>query len=202
MKNLEKITDKIMYDALLVCQKMFDDAEKTASDIKAEGEARLASQTQEIFADAEAKIAADDARHAGGLSLLRRNAILAEKTAAIDEVFSRAAKNLSSEYPVEYKNSMIKLFSSAISQKNGEVCFSSRDESIADELFASFTKLFSENAGGFTLTRGKNLPICGGFILKYGDVTVDCSTEARVAEIRQSMERKVADILFGGNANG
>ena len=176
-----------MYDALLVCQKMFDDAEKTASDIKAEGEARLASQTQEIFADAEAKIAADDARHAGGLSLLRRNAILAEKTAAIDEVFSRAAKNLSSEYPVEYKNSMIKLFSSAISQKNGEVCFSSRDESIA---------------GGFTLTRGKNLPICGGFILKYGDVTVDCSTEARVAEIRQSMERKVADILFGGNANG
>jgi V/A-type H+-transporting ATPase subunit E len=201
MKNLDKITDKIMFDALLWCQETFDAAEQKAQDIIKIYEAKANEQNEELARVARDKIHSDNARHDSYLAMQRRNAILAEKSAMVDEVFNRAAKNLKKDNPDAYEKLLERLFVSAINGKDGEVCFSHHDYDIADKLYRQFVQIQSNVYPHATLKRGQPLDILSGFVLHYGNISVDCSTDSRIIIIRKSLERQVVDILFGGNSN-
>lgn len=190
MTGLEKITGRILKDADDYVAAAEKETENKVGDIMmdASEEVRKSSVAMAKKAKTDAETLIERAKSSSVLT--ERNIMLGAKTALIDEAFAEAEKLIralpAEKYGAFLKGQLDAVLSEA-PDKNYTVYPSSGDEQIVGELI--------KNYGNISL--GQSRDIGGGFVIRRGDIEMNCSVGAAVAAVRSSVSGEVCTLLFG-----
>lgn len=192
MNGIENITNRIA-----------DEAEKTAREIITAAEAEARAMREEYarkgegikekrLARGRAAAAGIASRRSGAAELEAKRAALSKKQELISRAFDEAAKKLSALSGDERADVLARLALRAADGGSGEIILS---EAERKELGRKVLKKCAENKN--IALSDETREIGGGLILKDGAAEVNCTFSALVAELRESLSREVADVLFG-----
>lgn len=191
--SIEKITSKIISDAEESAKVTLAEARAKADGILAEAEAKA----EEIL-DAAGKRGAEEkekliSRKKSVADIDSRKMILEEKQKLIAECFDRAAEKIVSmekEAYVEFLTSLVL----KTGEKEGQLILNEKDAAAAGEaLISSIAKADAD--AKITLSEERR-NILGGFLLKNGQVYINGTIEALIAEAKEELISEAAAQLF------
>ncbi len=186
---LKGITDEASIKAEEILEKAKQDAETILQNAKAEAK----TFSGETVASALKKAATIKANAEAKAELILRDARLKRKNREIEEVILTAAEKLSALSDEEYFELILKMISKIAEDTSGEILLSEKD--IKNRKTEILSKGIKQN--GFKLTLSKeSADIKNGFILKYGDILINSSFEAIIAERKELLSDAVKDVLF------
>ena len=186
---LKGITDEASIKAEEILEKAKTESEELLANARAEakafaGEVVSAALKKAVTIKANAESAAD---------LVIRDAKLKRKNREIGEAISTAVTKLSALPDEEYFALLLKMVSKIAEDASGEILLSEGD--LKNRKTDILVKGIKSN--GFNLELSKtSADIKSGFILKYGDILINSSFEAIVAEKKERLEDAVKDVLF------
>ncbi|MBO5938238.1 MAG: hypothetical protein J6Q82_01905 [Clostridia bacterium] len=207
MTGLSKITDKILAEARVDAAATLAQAKTRSDEISREAAVRAAELRAKVDENAKREAAEIVSRTKSSEAMLRRNALLAEKSAMIDEVFAVAHKELLSLSDEKYLELLVALASSVLGQLRAdeatnrelygeeasgepfEVLLNSRD---TDRCGASLKKALPDYAS----LSSETAAIDGGLVVRHGKVEVNCSLKSLIEQVRPSLEAKISHTLF------
>ena len=128
MTGLSKITDKILAEAHADAAATMAQAKTRSDEISRAAIARAAELRAKVDEDAKREAAEIVSRAKSGEAMLRRNTVLAEKSAMIDEVFAMAHKELLALSDEQYLALLTAIASSVLEQLRS-------DEKMNEELY-------------------------------------------------------------------
>ena len=212
MNGIEKITEKIIADARADADNVIEDAERDAEDIRAAGKARC--ETVKRSYDARVAALRDDLAARGEAASVaeRRNASLNARARLIDRAFNEARERIALMGEDEYYAFVETLLSRVAAERTecdaaNEAGTDEYDEFDTYELIlnardsAKIGKKLIDKFGGRLGTKNLVLSeetanIDGGFMLRWGQVDMNCSVSGLIARSRDLCEREVCDILY------
>lgn len=196
MTGLDKILNKIAVESEQKCTSIIKAANAKAAKIEEESVIEAEKRSSAILADAKnkcatiAEMATSAAQSSSRQELLR--AKIEEINSVIDETIIRL-RNLDTE---EYSALLLKLLGSYAAEGECEFIPS----------FLTSEKLsgsFISSAEEITLSKGcrlsfpeKTASVPDGFILRYGDIEINCSFEAIIDSKRDYLKEEINTILF------
>ena len=207
MTGLSKITDKILAEARADAAVTIEQAKARSNEISRASLARAAELRARVDENAKREAAEIVSRTKSSEAMLRRNTMLAEKSAMIDEVFANAHRELLSLSDEKYlellgaiASSVLtglredeqmneQLYGEAISTDAYEVLLNSRD---GDRCGAALKAMLPK----YAVLSAETAPIDGGLLIRHGRVEVNCSLSKLIEQVRPSLEAKVAHTLF------
>lgn len=221
MTGLDKITKKLIDDAKADAGAKLDAANAECASIEADFEARAAALRDSMLADAEKEASSRIARIKSSVAIERRNVVLAERSALVDEAFSHAMDDIRAMAPEDYRKLLVDILSSVLmaqvraeedelknygpeelqTAENYEVILNQADlkahgqSLIAETAVAVAGRISPDEVSKLKLSETA-APIDGGLILKYGDVEVNCSLSMIFSRLRETLEGEVYGILF------
>lgn len=186
-------------EAEQVVQKILEDAKAKAAEITEQEQKVLQAQKNQFDAelksyDDQTKLLAKQAAQGAELQILASarmevaNGLLAQKRQLLDDVFVKAAEQITKLPDAEYLGFMQKLMTQAVRSGNEEVVVS-KDEKRID---AAFVKKVNENLK----LSDKKGDFKAGFILKEGKININVSIDVLLAQARQELEIELAKKLF------
>lgn len=185
--SIESITKRIEDEARAYAQQQTAAAESDKNDILADArkQAESISADAKARADKDSKILVERRESVAGLE--SRKMQLKAKQEVIAESFDQALQKLLSMPESDYLGFMsaqLKPFES----QGGEIMLNAADnKKYASKLSAATGKL----------TLSKDIAdIKGGFILKQGDITINCSIEKLLEDKKEEMMADIAGKLF------
>ena len=219
MTGLERITEKILSDAKERARVILESAQEDCRAAAQSYAADAAETREEIAARTRAVGAAIAARARAAAAMERRDILLAAKSAALDEVFLKAKKEITDTDFGKYRELLVALLSCALldlasteraSRELGdeladltrlEVLMNEKDRERFGAAVLSGARRVTERKVGSELISlltlsDETADIEGGLILRAGDVEINCSLAVLLAEVRRDIEAKVAAILF------
>lgn len=198
MNGLEKITARIETDAVADAARIAEEAKLQCDAIRAEGEAKAQEsywrRVREGVKNAEDRAS----RLAKAADMEARKSVLACKQEIVAEAFRRAEQKLLALSGEEYIAFLAGLAAKASVSGREEIVLNANDRgavgkkvaSRANELLSAQGRtaqlILAPDAGDFT----------GGLILRDGDISVNCTVAALIAEARQTQASDVAAELF------
>lgn len=220
MQNLDKITDKIMAEANDRAQQILLAADSEAERITddARESAILILEKAKKRADREALASAERAYSSADMK--QREIMLATKVGLINKVFKEAHKRLLELPEEEYCTFAAHLLADAATERieaakhlrktygdsedccvDFEVIFRAEDkETRAPVIIKTAKALMRKKSATLGRTPFAQSDECasidGGLILRYGDIETNCSIDAVIADARERLEGRVAEILF------
>ena len=191
MTSSEKILAGIAEDASDRAAEIISEAEKKAE--KAVNERLAAAEKEALEIAAAAEKAAELTKKTGESAavLLKRDAALSVKRELIESALKATAESINAYGDKEYFDLLLKLIEQNRLDKNGEVILSSGDMSRDMSEFKKALVGYSLTLSGETAETG------GGFILKYGDIIINCGLEAVIREKRDTLTDTLNRELFG-----
>lgn len=223
MHNLDKILDKILSDAREEAEKILDAAQRECEAIEKESCARAQSVIEAAHARAKREETAAVQRANSTADMKKREILLAAKVGMMSKAFTEAEKYLYELSQEDYCVFLAHLLADAaveqiqtaqrMQELYGEedasceefiLVLSEKDRELGP-LVIKAAKTFMKRISAaydktnFTLAE-ESAPIRGGLILRYGDISSNCSVEAVINGLREQMEAKVAGILFSPEA--
>lgn len=221
MTGLDKITKKLTDDARADADAKLEAAKAECASIDADYTARAKALRDSMLADAEREASSRIARIKSSVAIEKRNVVLAERSALVDEAFSHAMNDIRAMSPEDYRKLLVDILSSVLTAqvraeedelKNygpDELCaaesydvilnqadFKAHGQAlIAETAVAVAGKISPETVKKLRLSEN-TAPIDGGLILKYGDVEVNCSLSMLFSRLRETLEGEVYGILF------
>ena len=220
MNNLDKIIDKIMLEAKGEADKILVAGTKVAADVMEEGENRASDTLARAKRKAERDSLATIERAYSTADMKKREIILGTKVGLIGKVFQEAEAKLTALDDRDYCIFAAHLLCDAVSERvetveklkseygdeedyslDFEAVFNAHDkESRGSEIVKTaktFLKKISPELGKTQIRISEeSANISGGLILRYGDIETNCSVEAVIAGARETLEPKVARVLF------
>ncbi len=217
MNSSEKITGRI----IAVAQSEADDillaAQKEADAINEEYKKKAAEIAANAESEAEADIESIRTRTVSSAEKIRRNVLLDAKNAKIDEAFEKARLKLISLPDGDYEKMLSIMLASTVKNQiaseklsleqdtDGEISVCEEYSVIlsgADKKRVSADMI--KDASQLASAEGKRLSISdesasidGGFILRCGEIEINCSIGLILTQLRDSLESDVYRILFG-----
>lgn len=219
MVGLDKITQRIIADAQSSADGIISAAEQRCAEIEAE----YAQKKQEIESTVEADAVSEGEeikqRAKSMIAMYKRDSMLSLRARLIDGAFERALNYLleldGDKYRqllsdlmakvicerVQSERDSMRLYGEDISPDKYEVMMNRKDADahgravIDGARRAVVGKLSPELLDKLVLSE-KNADIEGGFIIKCGDVGLNCSLKSIIEGIRPSLEAEVSAILF------
>ncbi|MDO8886286.1 V-type ATP synthase subunit E family protein [Candidatus Oleimmundimicrobium sp.] len=192
-----------------IINRIINDAKKNAADIESEARAKAYSIMDEVKAKAksakanalaEAKDEAkkEEKRVVSLARLEARNTVLSQKRAVMDDVFNEALKQLKSLPDDKYCDLIKKMILRAVTEGDEELILSSVDKKKVGNNFINEINVALKTQGkkGELVFSKETRDIEGGFILKKGKVEFNNSFSALIEMVRESLEPKIAGILF------
>lgn len=178
--NLEKsILSKAQADADRIINQAKVDAQKAYDEVIGKADVRCKQITQ------TAKSAAVTDRN---------KAVLSAKVDMIYEVLNAAADKIRTLPDREYFELLEHLAIKNVQSADGEILFNKKD---TERLPADFISKVNEKSGKGTLTAGKGtVDTDGGFILKYGNIEINCSLSSLIKSKLDVLKDSAAEILF------
>lgn len=196
MDGIEKIIRQIIAEAEADSAAAAAEAKAKADEIIASYEANAEAVYARAMDAGRAEIDADALHIERNASLGSRKAILAVKQELVNKAFSLAEKKLRSipraRY-IEWLASMAAEAASGGEEMIFDACDADAAQLIADK---ANEKLAAKGKAAVTVSE-KTAEIGAGFILRRGDVTVNCSAEELLELARKDMTAQAAAKLFG-----
>lgn len=196
--GIEELETRILRDARAEANGIMGRAAAQRDEIlkKADAEAEAAYQRQFSILKIEAE---EEKKQKVTLEALEsRKAVLQEKRALLDSVFSAARDELLALPVDRYRDLMVKMIVAASGDGRGEVLLSGADrEKLGGELVARANRAL-ESAGkvpGLRLAE-ETRDINGGFVLRSGDVEINGSLAAEIESRREELEENLVEMLF------
>ncbi len=220
INGLERITDKILAEARAEADRITAAAEAEAEKIRCDYAAR-ADAIRASLSDAAQREGNDlIARAKAEATNRKRDRMLAVRSRMVDESFEIAERSLRTMETEKYTELLTGLLAAALLEEaeteeagraldgeavelptRYEVLLSSRDrDAIGEELIRRATQRLSTKVDAERLSRlalsEETAAINGGFILRAGDVELNCSFALLFAELRERLEGEVTRALF------
>ena len=201
MNGIEKITQRIDQDAQTEIDEILGKAREEAAKILARYDAQAQKEAQELLERGKKNAAEREERLVSVAEMEAKKLTLATKQEMLDKAFDLALERLAALEEAEYVELLANLAASAATGREALI-FSpeDRDRVGAQVVAAANEKISRRGAGGeaaaqLTLSDATR-PMRGGFILRDGDVEVNCAFETLVRLARGEASAEVARVLF------
>lgn len=224
MIGLDKITQRIIADANDSADRIISDAEQRCAQINAECEQKKQEIESTIEADAVSEGEEIKQRAKSMIAMYKRDSILSLRARLIDEAFEQALNSLleldGDKYRqllsdlmarvicerVQSERDSLRLYGEDISPERYEVMMNRKDadahgKAVIDGARRAVVGKLSPELLDKLMLSDKNADIEGGFIIKCGDVGLNCSLKSIIEGIRPSLEAEVSAILFSDEHN-
>jgi len=200
MDGAEKIINKIKSDAKLQAESNIRKAQEEAIAIIKAAEEEAAEKYNNVMEKTRNEIDERRKRLISMAELEARKIKLKAKQDLIREVFSLAHRKLTSLSPEEYRNILSDMIVSINPNGNEEIIVSEEDrKKLGDSFIKIVNKKLKENQ---KIGEMKYSEECreteGGFILKSGDVEINCSFSSILRMEYNKIEAEVIKVLFHG----
>ncbi len=223
MVGLEKITQKIIDDAKSRADAIIADAELKCREIENACELKKQEIENRIEADAVKEGESIKMRAKSGIAMNRRDSMLMLRASLVDQAFAEAQRQILSLESEQYRRMFssllakviceriqsekdsIRLYGEDISPAKYEVLMNKKDRDahgrtiIDSARRAVVGKLTSQTLDKVVLS-DKSINIDGGFVIKCGDIELNCSVSTLVDGIRPRLEAEVERVLFSAEA--
>lgn len=191
MNGIENIIRRIERDAQSRAENIAAEAAREAEEIRAEASKKAAEEAAEIISKGKADAGERKLRLGGVSELEARKTLLAEKQKMIDLAFENAKAKLLALPAEKYAELLASLATSAAEGASGEIILSEKDRSEVGAVLLE--KLGKDNA--LTISR-ETREIGGGLVLRSGATEVNCSFDAIIKGLRETMASEIAAVLF------
>lgn len=199
MAGLDKMKEKIRTDALRRADEIIAAAEQEADEIRknAEKEAQGFREKSEESGKIEAQKAYERTVSAAKMEAKKR--LLAAKQEIMDDCFRRAREAVLAMPTSAYEDFLIEQIVSAAEDGTEQLILSNRDkEKLSLLRFVARVNSRMADSGekaGIVLSE-ETVDASAGFLLKKGDVVINCTLDALLASKREEIEVELAAILF------
>ena len=191
MTSSEKILAGITAEAESTAKEIISAAEKKAEEIISDKAKEAEKQADEIAAEADKKAALINSTGDSAAQLVLRDAKLKRKRELIEKAISEVIVSINNYDDKTYFDCLLRLAKKNAMSGKGEMLLSARDLS-RDK--GDFVKALEELSVTLSDTPAD---INGGFILRYGDIIINCELSAVMREKRDEITDAVNTALFG-----
>lgn len=195
MNGIEKITARIIADAQTEADAIKAEAAEKCEQIRADYNKKAQDEYWRIVktgvADCEARVL----RLGRAAEMEAKKATLTLKQDMVSEAFTKAIANVCDMPKEQYIEFLAKMAAKASETGKEEVILSQRDKAIGDEIVAAANKAIGD--GGNLVLSNAVAEMAGGFILREGDIEINCNIETIVEQYRYELASAVAEVMFG-----
>ncbi len=191
MTSSEKILAGITAEAEETAKEIISAAEKKAEEIIANAVSEAEKQAETIAAEADKKAELTESTGNSAAQLVLRDARLTKKRELIEKALDEVIVGINNYDDKTYFDCLLRLVRYNAMSGKGEMLLSTRDLS-RDK--GDFVKALEELSVTVSDTP---IDINGGFILKYGDIIINCELSAVMREKRDEITDSLNTALFG-----
>ena len=198
MNGIEKITARIEADAQADAERITDEARAQAQAVRAEGEAKAQETYWRVLQEGK-KAAEERARRlAKAADMEARKSVLNAKQQIVSDVFRRAEERLRGLGGEEYVEFVAGQAARAAVTGREEIILNAADRgAYGKNITRRANDLVSQRGlpGALTLSESTG-DFSGGMLLRAGDITVNGTIEALMAQAREDLAPAAASALF------
>ncbi len=199
MEGLNKISARIEQDARNEAAKVIQAAEDEASMLLNTARADARAKADAVLKEGRRRADERQERLTGLYAMEARRQRLFCQQELIDEAFRRAEEALNALSPDQKATLCARLAAKASRNGREEIVLSPADHArFGKKVLEDASRLYGEahgKPGGFTLSATPR-PMAGGLVLSDGPVEVNCTFEALLRGLKESLVADVAGKLF------
>lgn len=195
---LQDILERIKADALKEAEQIRRQAQERAAEMERSATEEAQRRREAIIASAQNKAEEIKRRSETLASLESRKQVLAAKQEMVERAFELARQSIVEMDDSRYFELMKGLVVACAGNGEEELVVSARDRQRLGERFikAVNDELASLGRPAAVKYAAETREMCGGFVLRRGNVELNASVDAKLRELRDSLEAEVARILF------
>lgn len=195
MNGLDKITDRILFDAKTECDAILDDAHKNASEIKQGYEQRAKTEAKKILDQAQIQAEMKKKNDLNYAQLQIRMQLLSVKNKLIEEAFARASVLLSFEK--EENIGLLTTVAAKAAAGNEEVLLSKKlQKSHGNQIVSSINEKLKKLSKPDQITLSEETREVNGLVLKSGKIETSCTLDAILSAKRNQLIPLIHETLF------
>ena len=198
MDGIEKITRQIIAEAEAECSAIAAEAAAKCALLTAEYDKKADDVYSAAMKAGTEQIETDAMHVERNARLTARKNILSAKQDMVDQAFELAAKELRGIGEDKYIDWLAGIAADASAAGDEELVLDEQDKAIAAKLLEKANGILAGQGKKAELKLGDTAKDVGaGFILRRGDITVDCTVAEMMAVSRKEIASEVASKLFG-----
>ena len=197
MTAIENIIQAILDEAENDAEEVVGAARAKANDIAERAKSEAQAEGAKITDDADRRVSEIEHAHESAVGLRRRQAILQAKQELLGETLELALQRLYELPDDQYFSLLITQASLHAENGEGQMLLNRKDNDRLPADFAGRLAKALPSGGSISLSK-ETRPIDGGFVLRYGNIEVNCSFEALFDARREELFDRIRDILFAG----
>lgn len=201
MAGVKSITDRILSDAKAKCEDIYSQAEREADGIRAAAASDAFAARERRLARAREDAARARERRIMAAHMEEKKVLLAAKQALLGEAFAGAREHILALPVSEYEEFLVGLIVTYSEDGAEEVLLSAKDKARLDGkrfINRANEKLKRDGLAKPALQLAEeDLEADAGFVLRRGDVEINCTLDALLAQKREGLEQELSVILFG-----
>jgi len=198
MNGAEKIKERIISDARERAGKILEDARLEAQDIIKAAEKQAFQRVTIMTEKAKEEAALYKERFRAAGEMEARKSILKIRQETIDEAFSTAVSRIADLPDDQYSQFIEDVLLNVIIDGEGSLVLNKRDKQRLGQKFVGKINKKAKNSGKKAELKlsDDDLDSSGGFIVRYGEMEINCTLEVIINMIRPNLESEVAATLF------
>ena len=200
MKGIEKITARIAADAETEDAAVRQESDARVAAIRAEYEKKAQEEAAAVIREGEKENEQRVSRIDRTARLEAKRTVLAMKQEMVSKAFDLAKEQITSMPAEQYVDFLVRQITQAVSTGSEELIMNpaDREKYGAQTVKAANEALNAGNRTGALKLSAETRPMSGGFILKQGDIEVNCTIDLLLELIRGDLAAQVAEVLFEG----
>jgi len=198
MTGIDRIKAKILDDARAIARENLDRARQEAERIIAEAREKAKEEAEKARQAAIAEAANLKKTIDAVSSLEERKRMLKVRQDMVDAAFKAAFEKTLRLPAEEYGSLMRRFILESVRDGEGEILFNEADRKRLGEKYVEDINkaLKAECRTSVLKLSGQTIPNQGGFVLRYGEMEINCTLELIFSMLRPRLEAEVASILF------
>ena len=191
MDGLEKILEKLDAENKAECDAILSAGQEEAARITARYSERCAAEREELLRQGREEAESREQRLVSAARAEERRNQLAVKQELMEKVYVRALEKLCTQSAEEKTAQLTALLVSAAPDGQGTVYVNASDRAVGEALVS---KANAKLGGTFVLAeKAEDIP--GGFVLRRGDVAVNCAYDKLLRSVWERSTAEVAKLL-------
>ena len=196
MDGITKITERILAEADAACTEISEKAAKRCDAIRAEYEQKAEEAYNSVIAKGSTEIELDAQRYVRNAQMDARKEVLSLKQDMIDAAFAAARDKIVNMPKNEYTAWVVKVIADA-ADGDEEIILDAKDSAIGSEIVAKANAVLAAKGRKTALSLSDTTrSIDGGVVLRKGNIEMNCSLDAILAQHRKDLASEVAQLLF------
>jgi V/A-type H+-transporting ATPase subunit E len=197
MKGIEKITARIAQDAETEVSAIRGESDQAVAKIRAEYDQKAQDAYAAILREGEKENEQRASRIDRTAQLDAKRAVLAMKQDLVSQAFAMAEKKIAQMSEADYVSFLVRQVGKAASTGKEEIILNAEDRTKCGAKLVEQANQVLGAKGALTLS-AETRPMIGGFILKQGDIEVNCTVDMMLELSRGTLAAQVAEVLFEG----